>query len=232
MIIFPAIDIQNGKCVRLQQGKFDKKEVYGDDPAFMAVQWENKGAEYLHIVDLDGALHGKRVNEDAIKNIVRSIHIPIQLGGGIRTFEDIEQVLKMGISRVILGTSALQTEGFIEKAVELFGEKIAVSIDAMKGYVAVRGWTDISNVKAIDFAEKLEAIGLKTLVYTDIEKDGMLSGPNFLQLEELNNITNINIIASGGISSKDHVEKLKALKLYGAIIGKALYTGNIQLDEI
>lgn len=232
MIIFPAIDIKQGKCVRLEQGKFDKCNVYDDDPASMAIQWEQKGAKFIHVVDLDGALHGERKNEITITNIVRSVSIPIQLGGGIRTLKDIEQALNMGIQRAVIGTSAVLDEGFVQKAVEHFGNKIAVSIDAVKGFVAIKGWTAVSDVKAGDLAKRLEAAGLKTIIYTDIEKDGMLSGPNFYHLEELQNQVQLDIIASGGISNKEHLDKLTSLGLYGAIIGKALYTGNILLEEI
>lgn len=232
MIIFPAIDIRNGKCVRLEQGKFDKEQVFGDDPAAMASQWEKKGAKYLHIVDLDGALNGIRTNGTAIEKIIEAISIPVQLGGGIRTLEDISQVLKMGVSRVILGTSALSKEGFVQEALKQYKDKIAVSIDALNGYVAIDGWTNISDVKAIDIIIKFEALGLKNLVYTDIEKDGMLSGPNFAQLKEVKKIFPHNIIASGGISQIEHLKELEDLSMYGAIIGKALYTGDIKLEDI
>ena len=232
MNIFPAIDIHKGKCVRLRQGNFNDEVVYGNDPVAMANNWESKGAKYLHIVDLDGALNGKRMNEEIIRNIVRSISIPIQLGGGIRTLEDIYQCLDMGISRVVIGTSAVLIEGFADRAIEQYEENLAVSIDAVNGWIATHGWTSISNLNAITFAKELECKGLQTIIYTDIEKDGMLSGPNYQQLEQLKQAVGIQIIASGGISSKDHIERLKNLELYGAIIGKALYTGNILLEEI
>lgn len=232
MNIFPAIDIHKGKCVRLRQGNFNDEVVYGNDPVAMAKHWERKGAKYLHIVDLDGALNGKRMNEDIIRNIVKAVNIPIQLGGGIRTLKDICQILDMGINRAIIGTSAVLIEGFIDKAIELYADSLAVSIDAINGLIATNGWTITTNLNAMVFAKELELKGLKTIIYTDIEKDGMLLGPNYQQLEQLKKAVSINIIASGGISSKDHLEKLKSLELYGAIIGKALYTGNILLEEI
>lgn len=232
MIIFPAIDIRNGKCVRLQQGRFDKEDIYGDNPVEVAQRWEKMGAKYLHLVDLDGALEGKSINEDVIKKIISSVNIPVQLGGGIRSMADIQRVLDFGVSRAILGTSALKEDGFMEEALGQYKEKIAVSIDAKNGLVATNGWTKISGLRAMDFAKKLESLGLTTIIYTDISKDGMLEGPNFGELKELQQNISIDIIASGGISSKENVIKLKELQLYGAIIGKALYTGNIKLEEL
>lgn len=232
MIIFPAIDLRGGKCVRLQQGEFDKEDIYGENPVEVAQKWERKGAKFLHLVDLDGALKGTSLNGEVIKDIVKTLRIPVQLGGGIRTIEDIERVLNLGVSRVILGTSAVKINGFVEKALSLYKDKIAVSIDAKKGYVAIDGWTKVSDLKALDFAKDLEKMGLKTLIYTDIAKDGMLSGPNFEELESLKKHVSMDIIASGGVSSKEDVEKIRELNLYGAIIGKALYTGNINLEEL
>lgn len=232
MIIFPAIDIRGGKCVRLEQGLADRETVYGGDPVERAKHWEGKGAEFLHVVDLDGAFQGVRQNRNVIKKLADSINIPVQLGGGIRTMRDIEEVLEMGISRVILGTSVVEEDGFLEKALYKYGEKIAVSIDVKDGCVALNGWTKISDIKANYYAKVLENLGLKTVIYTDISKDGMLKGPNFEELGALKAIVDINIIASGGISSSADIRKLRKLGVYGAIIGKALYTGNIELEEI
>ncbi|QZY57235.1 1-(5-phosphoribosyl)-5-[(5-phosphoribosylamino)methylideneamino]imidazole-4-carboxamide isomerase [Crassaminicella profunda] len=232
MIIFPAIDLRGGNCVRLKQGKFQDENIYSKNPVEIAKKWEEQGAKYIHVVDLDGALEGVSKNSHVIKEIIKATNIPVQLGGGIRKIKDIENVLSYGVSRVILGTSAVKIDGFVEEALKTFGEKIAVSIDAKKGYVAVDGWTKTSDIKAIDFAKKLEGLGLKTLIYTDIAKDGMLLGPNFKELKELKENINIDLIASGGISKKEDVEKLSTLGLYGAIIGKALYTGDIALEEL
>ncbi|TCO79372.1 1-(5-phosphoribosyl)-5-[(5-phosphoribosylamino)methylideneamino]imidazole-4-carboxamide isomerase [Marinisporobacter balticus] len=232
MIIFPAIDIRGGKCVRLIQGKFDKEDIYGENPVEIAINWEQQGAKYIHLVDLDGALYGKSVNGDVIKKIIQSVNVPVQLGGGIRKIEDVKNMLHLGVSRVILGTSAVKEDGFVENALEDFQEKIAVSIDAKNGYVAIDGWTKTSDMKAIVFAKKLEKIGLKTLIYTDIAKDGMMSGPNFLELKEMKENVNMQIIASGGISNYENIKKLIDLKLYGAIIGKALYTEDIKLEAL
>jgi len=232
MIIFPAIDIKDGRCVRLQQGQFDKVAVYSENPAEVALQWEQKGAKALHVVDLDGALKGRLVNRETIQEIIRTVHIPVQLGGGIRTMEDIEEALNDGVNRVILGTSAVKEKGFVQKALKKYGKQIAVSIDAKDGYVAIEGWTKTSQVKAVDFAKELESLGLKTLIYTDIAKDGMLLGPNFEEIENLMKQITMDVIASGGISSKEHVVKLKAMNVAGAIIGKALYTNAIWLEEL
>ncbi|MBO8155046.1 MAG: 1-(5-phosphoribosyl)-5-[(5-phosphoribosylamino)methylideneamino]imidazole-4-carboxamide isomerase [Bacillaceae bacterium] len=231
MIIFPAIDIRNGKCVRLKQGQYDQEQVYGD-PVEMAQKWESKGAEYLHLVDLDGALNGTAENLPVIESIVEAVHIPIQVGGGIRSIERVENYIKIGVQRVIIGTQALHNESFIEQAIQDYSFQIAVSIDAKNGLVATDGWTKTSDVKALDFARKLESFGLQTIIYTDIAKDGMLSGPNIKELETINEAVNMNVIASGGISSREDVLKVKELDVYGAIIGKALYTGNIELEEI
>lgn len=229
MILFPAIDIRDGKAVRLIQGDYDKQTTYGD-PVEMAKKWVSYGAEYLHIVDLDGALVGQTKNLETIEKILREIDIPVQVGGGIRNIERIESLLNIGVSRVILGSAALKDEQFLDEAVAKFGEKIAVSIDAKNGYVATDGWTKTSDVKAIDFAKKLQKKGVKTIIYTDIAKDGMLQGPNFAELEKMNRETTMDVIASGGVTSIEDLKKLAEFNMYGAIIGKALYTGKINLQ--
>ncbi|MEK0286612.1 1-(5-phosphoribosyl)-5-[(5-phosphoribosylamino)methylideneamino]imidazole-4-carboxamide isomerase [Caldifermentibacillus hisashii] len=230
MILFPAIDIRDGKCVRLIQGDYGKQQTYGD-PVEMAKKWEEAGAEFLHIVDLDGALVGETKNLSAIQLILETIHIPIQLGGGIRSLEKVERLMEMGVSRVILGSAALRDEQFLDEALETYGSAIAVSIDAKNGFVATDGWTKTSEVEALAFAKKLEEKGCQTIVYTDIAKDGMLSGPNFSELEKINWETTMDVIASGGVSSLEDLRKLKALNMYGAIIGKAIYTGKINLEQ-
>lgn len=230
MILFPAIDIRDGKCVRLIQGDYGKQQTFGD-PVEMAKKWEEAGAEFLHIVDLDGALVGETKNLSAIQLILETIHIPIQLGGGIRSLEKVERLMEMGVSRVILGSAALRDEQFLDEALETYGSAIAVSIDAKNGFVATDGWTKTSEVEALAFAKKLEEKGCQTIVYTDIAKDGMLSGPNFSELEKINWETTMDVIASGGVSSLEDLRKLKALNMYGAIIGKAIYTGKINLEQ-
>lgn len=231
MIIFPAIDIRNEKCVRLTQGDYSKMTVYGVDPVEVAIKWQSKGAEYLHIVDLDGAKDGKRVNGAIIEKIAKSTEIPIQVGGGIRDTKAVEELLSNGVSRVIIGTGAIKDLKWLSELVRVYGEKICVSIDAKNGFVATDGWEQISKINAVDFAVNLENIGVRTIVYTDIQKDGMLKGPNFKMYEELMKEVNLDIIASGGITTIEDVETLKRMGIYGAIIGKALYDEKIKLEE-
>ena len=232
MIIFPAIDILNGQCVRLIQGDYNKEKVYSNSPVDMAKKWEEKGAEYIHIVDLDGAKTGRSINQEIILEIAKTVQVPIQVGGGIRSIETIKDYLENGVSRVIIGTAAINNPDFLQEAVDKFQEKIAVSIDARGGYVATDGWTDTSDVKALDLVKKLENVGVKTIVYTDIAKDGMLQGTNLEEQKATNQATTINVIASGGVTTKEDVENLRALNLYGVIIGKALYDGKLTLESI
>lgn len=231
MIIFPAIDIRGGQCVRLKQGDFNQETVYSSNPSEMAKKWEEGGAEFIHVVDLDGAKDGEGKNLSVIEEIVKSVNVPVQLGGGIRTMEYIDKLIKAGVSRVILGTAVIEKEGFAEEAVEKYGDKIAVSLDAKNGYVATKGWTHTTDIKAIDVAKELEKIGVKTIIYTDIAKDGMLIGPNFDETGALNESVNIDIIASGGVGSVEDVKRLTEMNVYGAIIGKALYDGKVSLKD-
>lgn len=231
MRIYPAIDIKNGKCVRLCQGKFDDVTVYGDDPVVMAKKWEENGATYLHIVDLDGALKGTAINKEILKKIINEVKIPVQTGGGIRTLEDIKSKVEIGVSRVIIGTTAVKNPKIVKEAVKLYGDKIAVGIDAKDGYVAVEGWGEVSNVKAIDICLKMKEYGVKTIIYTDISKDGMLEGPNILSTKELIEKTGMDIIGSGGVASINDLNDFKEVGVEGAIIGKALYNGNFKLQD-
>ncbi|MEG0642196.1 MAG: 1-(5-phosphoribosyl)-5-[(5-phosphoribosylamino)methylideneamino]imidazole-4-carboxamide isomerase [Clostridium sp.] len=231
MIIFPAIDIRGGQCVRLMQGDFNRETVYGSSPADMAKKWEEDGAKYIHVVDLDGAKDGEGKNLSAIEGIVKAVSIPVQLGGGIRTINYINKLIEVGVSRVILGTAVVEKEGFVEEAVLKYKDKIAVSLDAKNGYVATKGWTNVTDILALDIAKKLENIGVKTIIYTDISKDGMLIGPNFNETDYLNKSVNINIIASGGVSTVEDVKRLTDMNIYGAIIGKALYDNKVSLKD-
>lgn len=231
MIIFPAIDIKNGNCVRLKQGKFDELDVYFDDPVEVAKIWKEKGAKFIHIVDLDGAKDGKSKNYEIIKKIAEIINIPIQVGGGIRTEEAIKNLLNAGVNRVILGTAAVNDEQFLKNMVEKYGDQIVVSVDAKDGIVAIDGWVNLSEINSIEFIKTLDAMGVKTIVYTDIAKDGMMQGPNFKIYEKVSNISDINVIASGGVSNLEDLERLKEMDLYGAIIGKALYINKIKLED-
>lgn len=232
MILFPAIDIRNGKCVRLIQGDYNKEIVYGNCPTKMAEQWQEQGAEFLHIVDLDGAKSGLSTNERAIQDIAKNVSIPIQVGGGIRSIETIDKHIQNGVHRVIIGTAAITNEAFLKEAVQKYGDKIAVSIDARNGFVATNGWTETTEVKALTLLKQLEQIGVKTVVYTDIFKDGMMAGPNFNELQSIHEATATDIIASGGVTTEEDVERLGKMNLYGAIIGKALYEGAISLEKL
>lgn len=232
MILFPAIDIRNGKCVRLIQGDYDKEIIYGDSPTEMALEWERQGAEYLHLIDLDGAKSGNSSNRLAIQAVARGVSIPVQVGGGIRSMEIIDDHIENGVSRVIIGTAAISDKTFLKEAVTKYGDKIAVSIDARNGFVATDGWTETSDIQAIDLLKELEKLGVKTVIYTDIFKDGMMQGPNFVELKAIDEATSIDVIASGGVSTTENIEKLRAMNLYGAIIGKALYDGNLSLEKL
>ncbi|WP_446899402.1 1-(5-phosphoribosyl)-5-[(5-phosphoribosylamino)methylideneamino]imidazole-4-carboxamide isomerase [Clostridium sp. LBM24168] len=231
MIILPAIDLRDGKCVRLYQGKFEKSEVVGEDPLKVASEFRRARAEYIHMVDLDGALNGKIKNLDVILNIVKTVGIPVELGGGIRNMETVDMLVEGGVSRVILGTAALKNPDFVKKSVKRHGDKIAVGIDAKDKKVAVNGWLDVSSVDYIDFARQMENIGVKTIIFTDISKDGTLQGPNIEQLSEINDNVGCNIIASGGIKNIDDLKHINEMGIYGAITGKAIYSGNIDLKE-
>ncbi|MBZ9634956.1 1-(5-phosphoribosyl)-5-[(5-phosphoribosylamino)methylideneamino]imidazole-4-carboxamide isomerase [Clostridium sp. FP1] len=231
MKIFPAIDVKNGKCVRLYQGEFSSSEVVGEDPLQTALSFVEQGAEYIHMVDLDGALSGTIGNANSINKVIKNINIPIQLGGGIRSLDAIEILLEKGLNRVILGTAALNNPSLVKEAVKKFGDKIAIGIDARDGYVAVEGWKTGSKIEYIDFAKQMENIGVKTIIFTDISRDGTLTGPNLEAIGKLNDEVSCNIIASGGMKGIEDIKKLAKMNMYGAIIGKALYSGNISLAE-
>ncbi len=234
MQIYPAIDIIDGKCVRLVQGKFDAKTVYGDNPAQVAADWQSMGATFIHIVDLDGARKGSGHNIPTIENILKNVSVPIQVGGGIRTMQDIERMLNLGVSRVILGTTAIKSPETVKEAVAKYGDRIAVGVDAVNGKVAISGWEETSSSSALDICKEMSEMGVKTIIYTDISKDGMMSGPNVEATEELCKAIGdkTNIIASGGVSCENDLVALQGIKVHGAIVGKALYTKALKLDEI
>lgn len=215
----------------LTQGKFDKETIYYEDPAEVAKLWQQKGAKALHIVDLDGALKGESKNFEIIKEIIKGINIPIQIGGGIRDLGTIETLMSIGATKVIIGTKAVQDEDMLKQAVDTYKEKIIVAVDAKDGYVAIDGWTKTSTIDALQFVKKIEQLGIKTIIYTDIAKDGMLEGPNFETIKNINDIVSIDVIASGGISSAEDLRKLSEIGVAGAIIGKALYEGKINLTN-
>lgn len=232
MLVIPAIDIKGGKCVRLTQGKYDKETVYFENPLTVAEMWQNKGARYLHVVDLDGALTGDDVNFHIISKISKKLSIPVEVGGGIRDNKKVKKYLDAGVSRVILGTSAVKNMSFVEEMCHLYPGKIAVSIDVKNNLVAIKGWVETSELNSVDFAKTLQSAGVDTIVFTDISKDGMLSGPNISALKELQKEVSIQIIASGGIKNIDHIKQLNELNLYGAITGKALYEGTLTMEEL
>jgi phosphoribosylformimino-5-aminoimidazole carboxamide ribotide isomerase len=230
MLIFPAIDIRNGKAVRLEQGDFEKAKVYFENPLVAASEFCFKGARNLHVVDLDGALSGETDNFDLIKEIVRETGLSVQVGGGIRSLERIEKYLDAGVARVILGSAAVENFELLQSAIESFGDKIAVGLDAKDGFVAIRGWKEITPVSASDFMLRLKEAGVGCVVYTDIGKDGMLEGADTAFYARLNDI-GMKIVASGGISSLEEIRILKGNGVYGAILGKALYEGRIKLED-
>ncbi|PKN36503.1 MAG: 1-(5-phosphoribosyl)-5-[(5-phosphoribosylamino)methylideneamino]imidazole-4-carboxamide isomerase [Deltaproteobacteria bacterium HGW-Deltaproteobacteria-2] len=234
MIIIPAIDIKDGKCVRLAQGDFDRLTIYGNNPVDTAITWMEQGAELIHIVDLDGSVAGLPRNANIVLEIAKKVDIPIQVGGGIRDMETIEFYLSNGVGSVILGTAALQDEKIIQDACETFPEKIILGIDALKGKVAIRGWTQKTEQNAVDLARRYENHNVKAIVYTDILRDGMGTGLNLEATIALAKAVSIPVIASGGVATVDDIKKLLAIddcEIYGVIIGRALYTGAISLEE-
>lgn len=235
MIIFPAIDLKSGKCVRLEQGKFDNVKVFNEDPVAVAKEFEAKGAEYIHLVDLDGAVEGELVNRDVIEKIVKSVKIPCELGGGIRNIERIEELLNLGLARVILGTIAIKNPELTKEAVSKFGgEKVVIGIDAKKGKVAINGWLDVTEKDVVELIKEMESIGVKTVIYTDIEKDGMMQGISLDSVKRILEQTDINMVVSGGVTSIEdinHLVELKNSKIEGVITGKAIYEGKLDLAE-
>lgn len=231
MEIIPAIDLKDGRCVRLYQGDFAQMTVYADDPVAVARNWQEQGATRLHLVDLDGARAGRPQNVDAVLAITQAVQIPVQLGGGLRREEDVEAALALGVERVIIGTAAIAETELVARLLNRFGEQIVIGIDARNGMVATDGWTVTSTVTAATLAAQMAALGTRRIIYTDISRDGALSGPNFTALAELMRVDGPAIIASGGIATLDHVRRLAQLGVEGAIIGKALYVGAISLPE-
>lgn len=232
MLILPAIDLKDRKCVRLHQGKEDEVTYYFDNPVEVAMDLEKKGANYLHLIDLDGAFSNKNRNYDIIEEIVKNISIPIQVGGGIRNKEIVDNLINIGVSRIIIGTVAVENPSLIKELVDEYGEKIAVSVDCYGEDVAIKGWVEKSNKKIFDFCRELKDIGLKTIIYTDIERDGTLDGPNIEVLDKLQKMFGDNIIAAGGLSNIEDFYKLKDIGLYAGVTGKALYEGKITMEEI
>lgn len=231
MHIFPATDIYDGKVVRLYKGDYSQMTVYSDNPLEVAKGFKAAGAEYLHVVDLEGAKNGTTPNIGVVEDLVRNSDLKVEIGGGVRTQDVVEKYLDIGVMRVIIGTTAVTDPVFLRKMVDKHGEKIAVGVDIKDGFVAIKGWTEKSEIDCFDFFRNLQSIGVSTVICTDISKDGALSGTNLPLYKELSDAFNMDIIASGGVTSVDDVIALRDMGLYGAILGKALYTGNIVLEE-
>lgn len=232
MILIPAIDLKGGRCVRLTQGAMDSETVYSEDPAAMAQQWVSQGAERLHVVDLDGAVAGAAVQFSVVEKVIKAVEVPVQVGGGIRNMEQIEKYFSVGAAGLILGTSALQNIALVREASKKFPRRIIAGIDSKKGAVAVRGWTELHPESVADLAMRMQDAGVASLILTDIEKDGMLSGPNFSLFQEVGMQVEIPIIASGGITTLQQIKQLSEIPgVAGAIVGKALYTGALSLPK-
>lgn len=234
MEVIPAIDIIDGRCVRLAQGRFDQKMVFADDPAQVAMEWEQKGAKRLHVVDLDGARTGYPQNLKVLQGIVEAVRIPVQMGGGIRTRETARRVLRTGVQRVVIGTSAALDTSLAEAIFGELGERAVLGVDSLNGYVAVRGWQARTEERATDFARRMSALGVRRVVFTDVSRDGMLSGVNVWAIERMLKAVDVPVIASGGVGSIEDIKRLRPLEgrgLEGVILGKALYTGAVSLSE-
>lgn len=231
MEIIPAIDLKGGRCVRLYQGDFARETVFSDDPAEVALRWQSQGAQRLHVVDLDGARLGQPQNRQAIEAILRAVNIPLQLGGGIRRPETVEDMLGLGIGRVILGTAAVEEPQMLQELCRRFDQAIVVGLDAWDGRVAIQGWLKGTDIPAAELARRLASLGVKRLIYTDIGRDGTLAGPNLEAIAKLVQDISLPVIASGGVSTLAHIEGLAGLGVEGVIIGRALYTGDIKLPE-
>lgn len=234
MLIIPAIDLRLGKCVRLVRGLPEQETIYSEDPVKMACSWEEQGAQWLHVVDLDGAFTGSPQNVDVVEKIVEAVDIPVQVGGGIRDLDYIDRLLDFGVARVIVGTIAIIKPELVEEACRLYGEAIVVGIDAKKGQVAIEGWGVTTEKSAVELAREMSKMGVKRVVFTDVKRDGTLTGPNVQATKELARATGLKVIASGGVSSAKDLKALKAIEHEGVeavIVGKALYSGNITLEE-
>ena len=225
MYIFPAIDLIDGKAVRLRKGDYNEVTVYSDSPADVAAGFEQKGARFLHVVDLDGAKDGTTANFQTVRDIIERTGLSVEIGGGVRDIERVKKYMDIGVDRVIIGTAAVTDPEFLAEAVKLYGDRIVVGVDVKDGFVAIKGWLEISEVSCFDFCEKLSKMGVNTVICTDISKDGMMSGTNVELYRQLKERFGMNIIASGGVSSIDDV------RIFGAIVGKALYTGDVDLER-
>lgn len=232
MEVIPAIDLRAGRCVRLYQGDYRRETVYSDDPIAVALRWQEQGAPRLHLVDLDGAAQGRPGNQSIIDEIIRRTPIPVQVGGGIRDMETAAALVEAGADRVVIGTAAVEDAGLVERFCQRYGSsRLVVAVDAQDGQVAIKGWTERSPVTALDHAQRMKALGVCRLLYTDISRDGTLTEPNFLATALLVQRTGLAVLASGGIASQEHIRRLAGLGVEGAILGRSLYDGTINLGE-
>ncbi|OGK20651.1 1-(5-phosphoribosyl)-5-[(5-phosphoribosylamino)methylideneamino]imidazole-4-carboxamide isomerase [Candidatus Roizmanbacteria bacterium RIFCSPHIGHO2_02_FULL_37_13b] len=232
MKILPAVDIKNGKCVRLTQGDYSRETIYENDPVIIAKKWQSQGAKDLHIIDLDGAREGKTINLKVIADIIEDTGLTVQVGGGIRTIKSAQKYFEIGMSRLILGTVAIDNQELLKEFIDKFGEKIIVSLDVKNKKLAKKGWINLSNDELIPKAKEIEQLGVNTIIYTDTNRDGMLTEPNYRNIVGLKKAVKINVVIAGGVTNIDQVAILKRLKVDGIIIGKALYEGSINLEEV
>jgi phosphoribosylformimino-5-aminoimidazole carboxamide ribotide isomerase len=228
----PAVDIKDGRCVRLFQGRYDQETVFSEDPAEVARKWEAEGARRVHVVDLDGALAGALQNLDVVRAIARALSIPITFGGGLRDLQSIRQLLEVGVDRVVLGTAAVEAPNLVEQAAQAYEDRVAVALDARDGVIVTRGWTEASGEPAMDVAARMVRLGVRRLIYTDVSRDGTLTEPNFESVSQLIAAIDVPVVASGGVSRVDHLVRLRDLGAEAAIVGRALYTGDIDMARL
>jgi len=232
MQIIPAIDIKNGKCVRLFQGDYDKETIYSNNPIEMALNWKNQGAKIIHIVDLDGAKSGKSKITKIVQKIINDVRIPVEIGGGIRNLITMKRLFNIGVTRIILGTVTLEKINLLKKLIDLYGDKVIVSVDVNNGMLMKKGWLEVSNFSLIPIIKQIEKVGVKTVIFTDITRDGTLTEPNYKNITLIRKNTKMKLIIAGGISSINQIKKLQRIKVDGVIIGKALYEEKINLKEV
>lgn len=230
--VIPAVDIRGGRCVRLLQGQYDQETVFSEDPVAMALQWQREGAHRIHVVDLDGALYGKPQNLEIVRRMVAAISIPISFGGGLRDLRSIQQALETGVDRVILGTVAVESPELVRRACTTYADRIAVALDARDGIVMTHGWTEASGESALEVAAQMVNLGTPRLIYTDISRDGTLTEPNFESITQLVNSVGVPVVASGGVSKVGHLVRLRNVGAEGAVVGRALYTGDVAMAEL
>ncbi len=230
--VIPAVDIRGGHCVRLFQGQYDQETVFSEDPVAVALQWQEEGAHRVHVVDLDGALAGTPQNLAIVRRMAQLLSVPLEFGGGLRELRSIQQVLETGVERVILGTAAVETPSLVKQACALYGDRVAVSLDARNGIVMTHGWTEASGEAALDVATRMINLGAARLVYTDITRDGTLTEPNFDAINQLATSVGVPVIASGGVSRAEQLVRLRNLGVEGAVVGRALYTGDIKMADL